>query len=378
MVGSVTHAPLGNSSISPRAEAPMVYQNSAGDGKKFIREIKFASNSPTSLSDYPFERKIIQVKEEIVQHSVNGIEKSLFRITRNNPVSVYDEGLTPDEPNAYDTSHYIDAVRVNFEQEIRPSIMARKEKDKEDALNRLSSAEKIKGQALGELLEGISSLISSAPLSFNHWKIMLGDKLRNYWELQDVSGGLNEYQKARNTLEMKIYNVGNSNSEQRCTINGLDFFPSKTTSPARINYGSVSFEGALGGAKKYGKGAMLLNESVKEYVTYTPYDSYMLFKEVGEEAFTRHIAINENVYPLIATKFQPRLNKKILLEARGGDGSAGVELSDAHDYFEWQSHIKIHFNRDIQSMALNGMDSGVGYINTWAADFSKKNGIRLD
>jgi len=258
IVGSVTHAPLCNSAILPRAKAPIVYQNSSVAGKNFIREIKFISNSPKSLSDSPFERKIIQVKEEIVQHSVNGIEKSLFRITRKNPVSFFDDGLTPDEPNAYDTSKYIDAVRVNFEQEIRPSIMARKEKDKEDALNRLSSAEKIQGQALGESLDKISSLISSAPLSFNHRKIMLGDKLRNYWELQDVSGGLDEYQKVRNTLEMKIYNVGNSNSEQRNTINGLDFFPRKTTSPARMNYGAVSFEGALGGATKYGKGAMLL------------------------------------------------------------------------------------------------------------------------
>lgn len=80
MIGSVTHAPLSNSTSLSRTESPVTSQNPAVVGKKFIRKIECVSNSPASTgirqSDSPVKRKIMQIKEKIAQSAENGTEKN--------------------------------------------------------------------------------------------------------------------------------------------------------------------------------------------------------------------------------------------------------------------------------------------------------------
>lgn len=133
---------------------------------------------------------------------------------------------------------------------------------------------------------------------------------------------------------------------------GFDDFSKK------INWGNKGFEygrpvyGSLsiGGTQSrstltYGLGVMTLNSELKGYTTYTPTDSYNLYKRRQysiNPGIEHAVGSQDNLNPIISYLNLPQYND--LIAGRSPD-----------EYIEWQSHTPILF-KDVNEIFTNCPD----------------------
>lgn len=204
----------------------------------------------------------------------------------------------------------------HFHSRIKPSILSKKEEDKERALTNVQKATKLNGQSLGETVDTLIETITAGYPTKNVHSRQIKD-----WEGDHIIGHGNWEGDTRNFESLLI-------SRSKGSQNKND----------HIKYGSLSFR-PHEGYKCYGNSSIYFHEEIKENMTFTPGDSLRIYKRTRPDNFTDYpFAVDGNLYPIIENMNFNYLSRKTVLSWNDAFGNfcGGSTV-------EWQYHGPLPF-----------------------------------
>lgn len=280
---------------------------------------------------------------------------NLFAFVNANPVSLSDPtGLSP-RLNEMETARW-----ANF-QKIRAHVLSKKESDRARAMRTLAEGLRIGGQELGETTERLIGRLENASLTHNfHVDALpsfLSGRLHSVWENLEEH---DETSVRRRTVELGIMAIWHPKAWMRMDANfplpqfaddaylnmasgwpGVDPDTGLTFGALQLSTGNV---GGAPRTLRFGTGAMFLKESAREYMTFTPFDSFIY----NADTLKNDVAVSGNMYPLLSGvgNSQVGSQQRLLNMVRRPE-------RPVTPYFEWQAHHPITFADSVESMAIN-------------------------
>ncbi|HGE8284580.1 TPA: DUF3626 domain-containing protein [Serratia marcescens] len=244
---------------------------------------------------------------------------------------------------------------LNFLENVLPKILSKKNNDKEAAQNKVKKTLGVSGQELGEMLELFIEMFKRAPLTINFplgklEELSSSSSIVNVWGGGETNKGTDLYLKERTRLEGLVAHINSANAAFRTQFNDPGNHPN-----SRPLYGALQLTGQKedmheGAAPEYGRGAFFLKPRVRGSSTYTVADSMKLSSKKTDAQFINSLAVDENIYPLIASASESQLSD--FEENYAGNDPLGIPPGNY--FIEAQIHTKVDLNRDIEAFALNG------------------------
>jgi insecticidal toxin complex protein TccC len=261
------------------------------------------------------------------------------------------------------------ARKAHFKQHLLPSILARKDSDKNSAIVQLKKLARLDNAlAAEELLESAVGIISKARPTINVQPEIIpelqGASVRNVWEQGSKSGEVLEF---REGFETNMFDYARSSSRVIKEYGAKDH--PKFSGVMRPVYGALKLSedfNSAGGASQYGAAAFYLPEASRKYMTFTGVDSFDLKPSIN------NLASFDNLYPVFH-KMEPEtwdvLSRVIHGRAEG--------LKSPFSYVEWQSHSTVSWKNMTDLVFQHQQDLDTTVSHDEARHFLKKNAIRV-
>ncbi|WP_305516117.1 RHS repeat domain-containing protein, partial [Pseudomonas sp. PD9R] len=265
--------------------------------------------------------------------------QNLFAMVGNAPLIHID--LAGAMRSSTSNDEAITAGQMHFKQHLFPTIIARKESDKERAIDNLMKVTgSQRAENVGELLEKIKTLLELAPPSFNFnpedTYRFKGPSMMNAWASMLPQSGISN----KNSAEYSMFDYRNSPVELMKISGGPE--RENFNSYLRPVYGAlqiVDFSDSAGSANFYGRGAFIFKEQNKEYMTFTGQDS-LQGKVLGGRFTFDHLSVVGNYYPVIYSLPSAMVN--FLRNSSPGELNLRESIGDL-TYVEWQSHSPMYW-----------------------------------
>ncbi|RMM18530.1 putative insecticidal toxin protein [Pseudomonas syringae pv. berberidis] len=264
---------------------------------------------------------------------------NLYRFVGNAPVLMVDNtGLFGERSNA--AKQAAEASKLHFDTYLQPRIMERRERDKESAIESLKKRTGATSSgSVGELLEAVSGVLETAPMTFNIQPEKLGrlkgEGMINRWHTLTHE---DSWTRRRDKFENLMFKYGDSSSElvRRAALTGAQ----ENKGTLRPLYGALQVDrhSGAGGAPSHGSAAFHLSDQARSYMTFTGADS--LCSKVSLDV----LASSGNVFPLV-TSMLP-CTWEALTQGLGKNDNAEPG-SGSSSYIEWQSHAPVKW-RDMK------------------------------
>ncbi len=212
------------------------------------------------------------------------------------------------------------------------------------------------GQELGETVELFIDMFKRAPITINFPLGKLGElsassSIVNVWGGGGKTNkGTAPYLTERSRVEGLVAHINSANTAFRSQFNDPSLYPN-----SRPLYGALQLTGKKedmheGAAAEYGRGAFFLKPSVRGISTYTVVDSMSLSSNNSDAQFINSLAVDENLYPLIASASENQLSD--FEENYAGEDP--LEIPPGDYFVEAKIHTEVDLKRDIDAFALNG------------------------
>ncbi|KZL37384.1 insecticidal toxin complex protein C1 [Pseudomonas syringae pv. aptata] len=259
---------------------------------------------------------------------------NLYRFVGNAPVLMVDNtGLFGERSNA--AKQAAEASKLHFDTYLQPRIMERRERDKESAIESLKKRTGATSSgSVGELLEAVSAVLETAPMTFNikpeKLATLRGEGMVNTWHTLKRE---NTYTLMRDRFENQMFEYEKSSSAltRKAALAGKQ----KNKGDHRPFYGALQIakdSQKVGGAPTYGRAAFHLSDRARSYMTFTGADS------LSTGASLDSLASSRNVFPLIRD-MRPDTWEALNQHMNGQDNA--VRISESSSYIEWQSHAPV-------------------------------------
>ncbi|MCP1418320.1 RHS repeat-associated protein [Pseudomonas laurylsulfativorans] len=293
--------------------------------------------------------------------SVDGL--NLFAMVGNAPLVHVD--LAGTVRSSISNDEAITASKMHFKQHLLPIIVARKESDKEkavDNLMRLTGSQR--AENVGELLEKINTMLELAPPSFNFnpddVHLFKGPTMMNAWATLLPQSGIS----SKNSAEYSMFDYRNSPIDLMRISGGAE--RENFNSYLRPVYGALQimdFSDAAGSADFYGRAAFIFKEENKDYMTFTGQDS-LQGKVFGGKFTIDNLAAVENYYPVISSLPGSMVNlvknsSPEVLSLRSSIGDFMYVEWQSHSPMYWGSAAKVVFETDEDRGATNLESLGI-------------------
>ncbi|MEQ4339709.1 RHS repeat-associated core domain-containing protein [Pseudomonas syringae] len=259
---------------------------------------------------------------------------NLYRFVGNAPLLMVDRaGLMGERSNS--AKQAVKASKLHFDTYLQPRIMARRERDKESAIESLKKRTGATSSgSVGELLEAVSAVLETAPMTFNikpeKLATLKGEGMVNTWHTLKRE---NTYTLMRDRFENQMFEYEKSSSAltRKAALAGKQ----KNKGDHRPFYGALQIakdSQKVGGAPTYGRAAFHLSDRARSYMTFTGADS------LSTGASLDSLASSRNVFPLIRD-MRPDTWEALNQHMNGQDNA--VRISESSSYIEWQSHAPV-------------------------------------
>ncbi|WP_116895578.1 RHS repeat-associated core domain-containing protein [Pseudomonas syringae] len=259
---------------------------------------------------------------------------NLYRFVGNAPVLMVDNtGLFGERSNA--AKQAAEASKLHFDTYLQPRIMERRERDKESAIESLKKRTGATSSgSVGELLEAVSAVLETAPMTFNikpeKLATLKGEGMINTWHTLKRE---NTYTLMRDRFENQMFEYEKSSSAltRKAALAGKQ----KNKGDHRPLYGALEIardSTKVGGAPTYGRAAFHLSDQARSYMTFTGADS------LSTGASLNSLASSRNVFPLIRD-MRPDTWEALNQHMNGQDNAVRISVSSS--YIEWQSHAPV-------------------------------------
>ncbi|WP_173645874.1 DUF3626 domain-containing protein, partial [Pseudomonas syringae] len=293
---------------------------------------------------------------------------NLYRFVGNAPVLMVDSaGLFGERSDA--AKQAAEASKLHFDTYLQPRIMARRERDKESAIESLKKRTGATSSgSVGELLEAVSGVLETAPMTFNIRPEKLGrlqgEGMVNTWQMLKKE---NTYTLMRDMFENQMFEYEKSSSAltRQSALEGKQ----KVKGDHRPLYGALQIakdNNAVGGAPTYGRTAFHLSDQARSYMTFTGADS------LSTGASMNNLASARNVFPLIRDM---RADTWEALNENLSGQETTVPVSESSNYIEWQSHAPVKW-RDMRFLKFETLsDLYAARSDPSAVAFFKKHAV---
>ncbi|SFW79932.1 RHS repeat-associated core domain-containing protein, partial [Pseudomonas sp. NFACC10-1] len=259
---------------------------------------------------------------------------NLYRFVGNAPVLMVDSaGLIGERSNS--AKQAAKSSKLHFDTYLQPRIMARRETDKESAIESLKKRTGATSSgSVGELLEAVSGVLETAPMTFNikpeKLATLKGKGMVNTWHTLKKE---NTYTSLRDRFENQMFEYEKSSSAltRKAALAGKQ----KNKGDHRPFYGALQIardSTTVGGAPTYGRAAFHLSDQARSYMTFTGADS------LSTGASLDSLASSRNVFPLIRD-MRPDTWEALNQHINGQDNAVRISVSSS--YIEWQSHAPV-------------------------------------